>query len=239
MDTGSRGGAKLNLLLDDGLDTQDLAAAPLARSLAQHLPDAFVLVLASARADRVVVPAERRLVDEAVATRRAEFITGRWCAHRALHALGQSCDVLAIGPLGGPAWPPGTVGSITHDRGWCMVVVGPRRGVRGIGIDLFAKSDLNVLPRLSHLIHSPCENRRYADRLSCKHHLRKLFCIKEAVVKAISQELGRYLDLRELDVAMDGASFEAAAPGIASGIRGWHGESQVGAAALAVLPHSA
>src|SRR5580692_11762523 len=57
------------------------------------------------------LPAEDALVAGAVASRRQEFTTARYCARQALKTLGVNPMPILRGPHGEPAWPTGVVGS--------------------------------------------------------------------------------------------------------------------------------
>ena len=90
-----------------------------------------------------LLPEERALVDGSSAARRAEFATGRHCAHLALASLSPWFDRMPVlaDRRGAPVWPPGVVGSITHCPGWTGAVVArrpgfaPARGARALGLD--------------------------------------------------------------------------------------------------------
>src|SRR5262245_52667446 len=72
----------------------------------------------------------------AVPRRQAEFIAGRYCALRAIRRLRWSGEVdLAVGPDRMPAWPSGTIGSITHTATFVSAAVAYRRDLRSVGID--------------------------------------------------------------------------------------------------------
>jgi 4'-phosphopantetheinyl transferase EntD len=64
-----------------------------------------------ATAKRIALPAAWLL---APADRQIAFRAGRYCAMRALEQLGLSGACPAVNDNNAPAWPQGTVGSITH-----------------------------------------------------------------------------------------------------------------------------
>lgn len=212
--------------------------AAFAQRLGGWLPGGFAMVTAGVQSGHRIVPAERALVQFAAPARQASFITGRWCAHRALEVIGRPVDLLPVGPLGSPQWPRGVIGSITHDGGWCLAVAGPQAAVQGIGIDLSARSRRSILPALAPLIHSASEARRFAALGHRADHLQALFCIKEAVVKAVSGLAGRYLDLRDIDVHLHGERFEASIAGLPWLAWGLHGIEPGHVLALALCGES-
>ena len=63
------------------------------------------------------------------------YLSGRYCALRALRAAGYEADGVPLGDAGAPAWPAGVVGSISHTATRALAVVGPTAHWRGIGVD--------------------------------------------------------------------------------------------------------
>ncbi|WP_369249782.1 hypothetical protein [Streptomyces sp. R41] len=80
-------------------------------------------------------PEEAAVCAEAGPRRRAEFTAGRWCAHRALAALGAGRVAVPRGARGMPVWPDGVVGSITHCEGYRAAAVCRGGDARALGID--------------------------------------------------------------------------------------------------------
>ncbi len=68
--------------------------------------------------------------------RKAEFRTGRACAHELLASLGAAPSPIGVDSEGAPCWPAGFVGSISHKRGFCLVGVASRSSLRAVGLDL-------------------------------------------------------------------------------------------------------
>ncbi|MCX5415068.1 4'-phosphopantetheinyl transferase [Streptomyces sp. NBC_00059] len=78
---------------------------------------------------------EDRLGEAVVDRRRREFTTARWCARRALAAVGApTADApLRRGRRGEPLWPAGFTGSITHSAGYRAAVAAPSGGLGAPG----------------------------------------------------------------------------------------------------------
>jgi len=74
----------------------------------------------------------------AVASRRASFLAGRWCARQALRASVPHAaqTVIGMGELREPLWPGGTLGSIAHTAGYALAAAAPQGAVRAIGLDV-------------------------------------------------------------------------------------------------------
>lgn len=141
---------------------------------------------------------EAQLVAGASARRRREFLLGRACAHRALDAVGAPDGPIGRGPHGEPCWPDGFTGSITHCAGYCAAAAAPRAQVAALGIDAEpnepiserllcriaeAREREHVLALLAGGASMPCAVR--FDRL--------LFCVKEALYKALFARSGTSL----------------------------------------------
>jgi 4'-phosphopantetheinyl transferase EntD len=80
-------------------------------------------------------PQEEALLRKAVASRRIEFGTARWCARQALAKLGVPPAPILPGPRGAPNWPTGVAGSLTHCAGYRAAAVAHSRDIAAIGID--------------------------------------------------------------------------------------------------------
>jgi 4'-phosphopantetheinyl transferase EntD len=128
-----------------------------------------------------------QLTGAAVARRRREFATARWCAHRALAAAGapDAGRPLLRGRRGEPLWPAGFTGSITHTDGYRAAAAAPLRLAGTLGIDAEPAAPLHE--RVLATIALPVE-RTHLDRLKRTDPQvpwgRLLFSAKEAVYKA-------------------------------------------------------
>ena len=84
----------------------------------------------------IVLP---KKIQAAVESRKKDFLFGRYCAYRASELLlGQSdARFLKIEQAedGGPQWPKGFTGSITHTAGYAAAILARETDFRSIGID--------------------------------------------------------------------------------------------------------
>ncbi|MER6546553.1 4'-phosphopantetheinyl transferase superfamily protein [Streptomyces sp. NPDC001250] len=80
-------------------------------------------------------PEEEAVVARAVDRRRREFATGRRCARLSLAALGFPAVPLLPGPRGGPGWPAGVVGAISHCDGYRVAAVARDTDLAALGVD--------------------------------------------------------------------------------------------------------
>src|SRR5688500_12466696 len=77
--------------------------------------------------------AEADAVAGAIAERRREFGTVRYCARRALRQLGVPPVAILPGADRAPRWPAGVVGSMTHCAGYRAAVVARSHELGGVG----------------------------------------------------------------------------------------------------------
>jgi 4'-phosphopantetheinyl transferase EntD len=124
---------------------------------------------------------ERAYLARAVERRRREFATVRWCARRALGALGVAPVALPRGAYGAPVWPEGFVGSMTHCDGYRAAAVGRNAEVIALGID--AEPNEPLPPLVGRSVASEREW-EMAAALRGVAGGRLLFSAKEAVYKA-------------------------------------------------------
>lgn len=176
--------------------------------LEEILPPAVVAEEAFADPPGVpLYPEEAAAVANAVAKRRDEFATARYCARAALRRLGVAPVPILPGERGAPGWPAGIVGSMTHCLGYRAAALARRRDVVTIGIDAEPHDALpdGVLDAVSLT-----EERALLARLALDaprvHWDRLLFSAKESVYKAWYPLTGRWLDFSEADVVIDPAA---------------------------------
>jgi enterobactin synthetase component D len=68
--------------------------------------------------------------------RQRAYRAGRYCASKALEQLGLAGACPGVNDHGAPAWPPGTVGSITHAMSLVSAAAATHRQCVGVGIDI-------------------------------------------------------------------------------------------------------
>jgi 4'-phosphopantetheinyl transferase EntD len=161
------------------------------------------------------LPEEARLVDKAVARRKAEFAAGRACARRALERLGVVGFALLNGEDRAPLWPPGIVGAITHTGplpgGFCGVAVARAAEVRAVGLD--AEEARPLEERLWSYVLTASERRALApaDPAAQGRLAKVVFSAKECFYKAQYPLTRQYLRFDQVEIALDLAAgaFEA------------------------------
>jgi 4'-phosphopantetheinyl transferase EntD len=201
--------------------------AAIAGILQAWLPQDGEALCVAASMDFDVPAADRSRVANAVSQRQAEYIAGRWCAHAALARLGVPAASLPGGALGGPVWPGGATGSITHESGICAAAVVRSSFARGIGIDLFDLRHEADIPQIAHLVLGPRERPLLDTCDDTTRFIQLVFSIKEAVVKAVSPTAGRYLDLHDISVSIGADTFMAKVMGAQEQVVGrWSGIGQ-------------
>jgi 4'-phosphopantetheinyl transferase EntD len=163
--------------------------------------------------DGQLFPEELAYIRGAVAARRSEYGTSRLCARRALAALGLPPVPLVPDGNGAPSWPTGIVGSISHTRNSCAVVVASNPPVRSLGLDIEPLRSLDA--GVEKIILTPRElwflraqPRAWQDALAMC-----FFSAKEAYYKCQYLLTGAVLDFQdvELDMHPESGRFEARA----------------------------
>lgn len=175
-------------------------------------PDVAVAAAPIALCSEPVFTAERAAIENAVSSRQAEFRAGRQCARMAMKRLGMATVAIPAGASREPCWPPGIVGSISHDSLYCIAAVARRsRGYRGIGIDIEAAGGLDE--NLVDIVCTPAErmSMRAMTFVDAGLHAKAIFSIKESVFKCQFPFTGAWLEFTDLDVAIapDRCNFEA------------------------------
>lgn len=170
-----------------------------------------------------IPPADRSMVLNAAPKRQAEFIGGRWCAHTALRQLGVIAPALPKNEWGAPLWPLGILGSITHESGVCAAAVSRGPSIRGIGIDLFDLRHASDILEIAPLVLASEEMALMERSTDAIAFVQRCFCLKEAVVKAISSGVCGLLDLRAISLIIHDDSFAADVTGLDGQVTGQWG----------------
>jgi 4'-phosphopantetheinyl transferase EntD len=151
--------------------------------------------------ESAMYPVEAAAVANAVAERRREFGTVRYCARRALRQLGVPAGPILPDGDRAPRWPTGVVGSMTHCDGYRAAVVARSDELCGVGIDA---EPHDAMPTAALDLVLRAEEWAQLPALAAAHpHLhwdRILFCAKEAVYKAWFPLTRRWLDFSDVSV---------------------------------------
>lgn len=105
-------------------------------SLQGRLQDGIVVECGGDDAAGELFPEELVATNGWAPHRRLQFSIGRTLARRAVRRVGYEPAALLFGAKGEPLWPPGVVGSISHKRQCCIVIVASSARLRGVGVDL-------------------------------------------------------------------------------------------------------
>jgi 4'-phosphopantetheinyl transferase EntD len=147
--------------------------------------------------------------------RLAEFAAGRACARTALGAVGVDAEAVALLPdaRGAVRWPDGTVGSISHTRGWTGAVAARRSGWGGVSsLGLDAEADRALADDVLEVVASHRERdalRALAARNANAPWSVALFAAKEAAYKAWYPLTGEPLVHDDIRVRLSGSRFTA------------------------------
>jgi 4'-phosphopantetheinyl transferase EntD len=165
------------------------------------------------RTDVALFPAEEAQVARAVEARRREYTTARWCARRAMAALGQDAAPVLPGLRGAPQWAPGLVGSVTHCAGYRGAALARVEDIAALGID--AEPNQPLPEGILESIGLPRERSWVARLLRTAPGVRwdrLLFSMKEAVYKAYFPLTGHTLEFEDalLTVDAERGTFRAA-----------------------------
>jgi enterobactin synthetase component D / holo-[acyl-carrier protein] synthase len=133
-----------------------------------------------------VTPEELARTTAYVPQRKAEFLTGRTYARRALRSLGMAAPTLDWNADRGPVWPEGAIGSITHTRDYCAAVAARADGphaIRGIGVDVETPGRITEGIALKTFTEGERAALALLREESRRDRMCALFCAKEAFYK--------------------------------------------------------
>lgn len=131
-----------------------------------------------------------------VKVRRASG-AARIVARELLLRLGQVQRAIPKSSSGMPIWPSAVVGSLAHDSEVAVAALGMRHNFMSVGIDVEPAEPLDL--ELLDIVATAKERERVQND-PCRGRL--LFCIKEAVYKAVYPLDGIFLDHHDVDVCL-------------------------------------
>ena len=128
----------------------------------------------------------------AVAKRKAEYLAGRWCARSALTRLGVD-GLPGLNSDRSPAWPDGTIGSITHSHGVAEVLVADASLWLTVGLDTESWVSPERAARLERELLTEEELATLAGMspLQRANRLTLIFSAKESLFKALYPLTGK------------------------------------------------
>jgi len=135
------------------------------------------------------------------AGRRAEFFTGRRCAHAAMREAGYPALPILRNRDRSPLWPLNILGSISHGAALAAAIIRrPHQPLIGLGIDIEDLSR-NVRSDITRHTLTPRELERWgggSGQLSREAHI--IFSIKEAIYKCFAPIHGVQLGFQDAEI---------------------------------------
>ena len=149
-----------------------------------------------------LLPAERLAAPRENGARALAFSSGRRVAREALRIIGV-VDWPIVRRGRAPTWPSDVVGSIAHSRTLALAATARTTTFSGIGVDI--ETPGRVTPKVAERVLTPAER----SRLPAPEWRTALFSAKESVYKAINPQTGEYLALGDVEITLDGQTFQA------------------------------
>jgi len=152
---------------------------------------------------RLIQPGDDRWLsyDEAFALRNA-IARVRNASGAARYVARQLCTQLGVAspeiprlPDGAPLWPASLVGSLAHDTAVAVAVVAMHTAVRGIGVDIEPSEP--VEEPVACIVATPAERFAFKNDFAGD---KAIFCIKEAVFKAVYPQDGIWLEFSDVRI---------------------------------------
>jgi 4'-phosphopantetheinyl transferase EntD len=145
--------------------------------------------------DQLLSPAESASIGHAVVARRRASGAARMLARSLLGSISRPPPDISWSSSGAPIWPAGVVGSLAHDEVVAAAIVGSAAAFSGLGVDVEPAEPLD--DELIPIVATPHEHRAFGDDpLQGKI----LFCVKEAVFKAVNPFDRRFLAFDDIVV---------------------------------------
>lgn len=177
----------------DALGVAWLTRVPIGESSGADLPGWSVLI----RGEREFALASKPL-------RHREFVAGRAALRLALRAAGWEGEASLLPRLSGaPQLPEGFTASITHKDGLAFAIARPLLAGCTLGIDceVVGHRDRSGIARK---VLRPAEHLRWQESGAKWPDLLEKFSTKEAIYKALTPHVPRYIGFEEAEIHADG-----------------------------------
>ncbi len=148
-------------------------------------------------------PEEEAFIKKASPARKQEFTAGRLCARKALNRFGMKNFPVLVGENREPLWPPGIIGSISHCKGFCGVVMARRGPIISIGLDVEPLEPLTA--DVLGLVCTPNEKEWILSGTGSHSQLwsKLIFSAKESAFKCYFPLSQTFLDFQDVEVRVN------------------------------------
>jgi 4'-phosphopantetheinyl transferase EntD len=158
--------------------------------------------------DEVLTKNEREAITLFSGKRIKDFSTGRFCARKALAAIGHENAEILMGIDKLPIWPTGYVGSISHSSKLVGAVAGRTLQLKSIGLDI--ESIGKIKPDMWRIIYTDAEteflNTFIGEELD--YYTTLIFSFKEAFYKLQFPLTKTFLNFTDVEVKWYADKFE-------------------------------
>lgn len=152
-----------------------------------------------------VTPEEMIRTEAHIAHRKAEFLTGRTYARRALRSLGMPAPTIGWNPDRSPIWPEGVIGCITHTRDYCAAVAARTEGpmaIRGIGIDIETPGRITDAIAMKTFTEAERAALALVPEVERQERMCAMFCAKEAFYKMQFPLTKAWVGFKDVEVSL-------------------------------------
>ena len=140
-------------------------------------------------------------LDGAIPKRRMQFRAGRYCAIKAMEALGFHPGHVGRSASGAPLWPAGLVGSITHTDDFASAAVALASDAGALGIDTERIITESTERNVGRMIAWPSEVAHGRTvGLSRLEAVTLVFSAKESIFKCLHRLVGCYFDFHDVRI---------------------------------------
>ena len=158
--------------------------------------------------DEVLTINEKQAASKFSSKRLQDFSTGRYCARKALAAIGPENAEILVGDDKQPIWPIGYVGSISHSGKLVGAVTGKTSQIRSIGLDI--ETIGKIKPEMWRLLYTEAEtdflNSFTGEELA--YYTTLLFGFKESFYKLQFPLTKTFLNFTDVELKSFGNKFE-------------------------------
>ena len=144
---------------------------------------------------------EKKCVQNAIAKRRREFSTGRYCAHGALRDLGVESGPILSGEKREPLWPVGIKGSISHSSTNAVAVVSRDPLLISVGLDV--ESAEAISDRIRDMVCTKQDIENLGIYVDNPIYWKLIFSAKESIYKCLFPIVRKWIGFSHANLQFD------------------------------------
>jgi 4'-phosphopantetheinyl transferase EntD len=161
-----------------------------------------VIIVEAQDWDGRIYPEEYKFIKAARIKRQRDFIAGRIATRNALRRLNIYNFPILVGKHRNPLFPKNIIGSISHTKDYCAVVISNNKNILSLGFDAETR-DSKINDNMMDLICTKNEKIWLKQSNNYKLYVKIIFSAKESIYKCYFPIIKEFLDFQDVEISIN------------------------------------